>query len=930
MEAGAINIKFLADILDLQSKMKTAQESVAGTMQGIESAIGFAKKALVAFTGIASVESFIGMIEGSIKSAASLEALAMQAGMSGEALSGLVQVGKLSGTSAEDIAGTVNKLQRAMAGSADDTKKAGLALAAIGINFSAFKDLGPDEQMVAVGQAMNNFADGTGKSQVAMDLFGKTGAQYLEYLRDLGLTQHLNAKFTDEQIAQADMLDKEMIKLKASGQGWKSELAMGMLPALQETAEATLAMVNGTGGLREEVKRLSADGSIADWTRNAITGATYVLDAFSGLKAVIITVGQSMGYMAASAVTQFGGISEIISKVIKGDWSGAMDTMRTATAAQEQMTQDFHATLDKTWGEQTLGQQLRARIAEVQAHGVATDIATDQVKHAAAAQSDLVAAMKKADEAGKSLIASINLKNQQLQQELDLGRKLTDGEKELMKLRDDVASGVATMTLRQYENAKAKSEQNSQLQLHINLQASEKKLQDDIQADAAKIQETLEKRTETMGLENEKIRDQLIAQAAGKEAMQQLTIARLLDQAAIDDSMAKSTMLNGIETDVSKEWVRQAALLRERAGLLQDGIVVKEAQEAQRAWEHTTKAIGDGLSSALTDALFQGRSLWDAFRKYLIDTILDGAIKNALSSVIQGGLNSMFGGSSPFGSAATGAAGSAAGGAATGGGLLSGLGGALSGSTSIPNALGTVASNLGYGGGGIDGLLATNGAYGTAAPAAAPVGTIAGEGAGLGANLTGLGVAALFALGYSALSGPAKPYQVMGTGDLPELADRYVGTITANQNGSQASLLHDVSWQQNYFPNDKSTWYEIFGDGVPMGAVQSLSDVASLFPDTSQSINNATPHFATGGDFGGGVRIVGENGPEFEVTGPSRIFNASETASMLRSGGASNDEVIAELKLMHGSLQRVIENTSETARALNGRQRAPFLVEMTS
>jgi hypothetical protein len=46
------------------------------------------------------------------------------------------------------------------------------------------------------------------------------------------------------------------------------------------------------------------------------------------------------------------------------------------------------------------------------------------------------------------------------------------------------------------------------------------------------------------------------------------------------------------------------------------------------------------------------------------------------------------------------------------------------------------------------------------------------------------------------------------------------------------------------------------------------------------------PAFASGGDFGGGVRLVGENGPELEFTGPSRIASASQTRGML-SGGDS-------------------------------------------
>lgn len=49
--------------------------------------------------------------------------------------------------------------------------------------------------------------------------------------------------------------------------------------------------------------------------------------------------------------------------------------------------------------------------------------------------------------------------------------------------------------------------------------------------------------------------------------------------------------------------------------------------------------------------------------------------------------------------------------------------------------------------------------------------------------------------------------------------------------------------------------------------------------------------FANGGDHAGGYRVVGENGPELEATGPSRIFNANQTRDIL-SGGSGGDVTV--------------------------------------
>jgi phage-related minor tail protein len=73
-----------------------------------------------------------------------------------------------------------------------------------------------------------------------------------------------------------------------------------------------------------------------------------------------------------------------------------------------------------------------------------------------------------------------------------------------------------------------------------------------------------------------------------------------------------------------------------------------------------------------------------------------------------------------------------------------------------------------------------------------------------------------------------------------------------------------------------------------------------------------TPTFATGGYHVGGLRIVGERGPELEATGPSRIWSASQTRALLApAGGSSDPAMLAELQ----ALRREVENLRAEARA---------------
>lgn len=74
-------------------------------------------------------------------------------------------------------------------------------------------------------------------------------------------------------------------------------------------------------------------------------------------------------------------------------------------------------------------------------------------------------------------------------------------------------------------------------------------------------------------------------------------------------------------------------------------------------------------------------------------------------------------------------------------------------------------------------------------------------------------------------------------------------------------------------------------------AQKAQEDAAKAANDNAgwQSWMGQIPFFAAGGEHGGGLRVVGENGPELEATGPSRIWNTDQLASAL-VGGSNAEE----------------------------------------
>ena len=76
-----------------------------------------------------------------------------------------------------------------------------------------------------------------------------------------------------------------------------------------------------------------------------------------------------------------------------------------------------------------------------------------------------------------------------------------------------------------------------------------------------------------------------------------------------------------------------------------------------------------------------------------------------------------------------------------------------------------------------------------------------------------------------------------------------------------------------------------------------------------------TPQFASGGYHSGGWRVVGENGPEIEHTGASRIFSNPQSKGLL-----STDELVAELQALRAEVragqEAIANNTRQTAKIL--------------
>jgi hypothetical protein len=105
--------------------------------------------------------------------------------------------------------------------------------------------------------------------------------------------------------------------------------------------------------------------------------------------------------------------------------------------------------------------------------------------------------------------------------------------------------------------------------------------------------------------------------------------------------------------------------------------------------------------------------------------------------------------------------------------------------------------------------------------------------------------------------------------------------------------------------------------------VDQLTTGKSTYAEFIKALEGArVPAFATGGLHAGGLRLVGESGPELEVTGPSRIYNASQTAAMLSGGAAEEVRALrSDFAGMSDALRSIAKHTQQTARRVETLER---------
>ena len=732
--------------------------SKLGDMDSATLKVGDALKgmglAAVAALGVGSLAAVTSMVKGYIDAAEGLKDLGIKTGATVESLSAFASIGKLTGTTAETIGQAMNKLAKNMAGSTEESKGAAAALKALGLDFNAFNAMRPEDKMLALAKAMNQFEDGSAKSAAAMTLMGKSGADLLPFMRDLGNTGELVAKVTAEQAEMADQYNDAMTVAAERTEDLKRSLALGLLPGMIALYDLTQLL---GGAIRDYLAGGAAQATGQfDVMRGVIRTVGTVLEALIVLASDVAFVFKSVGREIGGIVAQFSALGEgggIFSAEGRAGWTRVGEMIKAdAQSGREELDRFQASILGMT--DRILQQRDALNNHSLSAAENRNELDRLGKQHGVTGQKTLEfsAATKQAKEsvdqaakAGQDYLASLNAQFAAMNQQISLGRELTKTESEILKLEEEVRAGKKKLTDQELESARAKLLEIDAMREQVaQIKEGEKAT---LAAIAAREKEYAAALQIT-----ENLREQVLAQEAANLTAQtgvdytgQLTVAKLRDAAATAERNAILAMERQENDALADQYRQQAAGLRALADAKEQGIHIKAAQEANAEWLKVTDSINNGLTDALMRAFESGKGFFEAFKSTLVNAfktmVLQPTIK-AIMAPVSGAIGSMLG----FGNAAasTGAAGSA--GAGLGSLLSSGMN-FLSGGTISGAALNLVNSGLGQ----TLGLSSLQNIGGNMIAGPTGLGSMLGSGMGmLGNGFAGYGISKALSGGYSA------------------------------------------------------------------------------------------------------------------------------------------------------------------------------------
>jgi len=284
---------------------------VSGGLRGLAGAAGGLGGALGALVPLATGAGLITLAKNSMDNAAKMFDLSQKTGVSVEALSRFSKAAKVSGTDVEGVTKAMIKLSKGLVEAKNGQGQAGEALKSMGISAvdASGKLKDTDQIMLEISNKFNAMPNGAEKTAIALQLFGRAGADMIPMLNMGGEAIGKFGAMTTQYAKDAKAGEVAMVTLQGKVGMLGGKLAVVLLPSITAITESLVKLLDGF---------------------NALPGPLQGIIVAAGLLAISFV-------LLAPAITALASIGPVLAGLKIGatiaGWAGAIGPAITAISA---------------------------------------------------------------------------------------------------------------------------------------------------------------------------------------------------------------------------------------------------------------------------------------------------------------------------------------------------------------------------------------------------------------------------------------------------------------------------------------------------------------------------------------------------------------------------------------------------------------------
>lgn len=242
-------------VITATDKTQAAFQSVSKNLEGIGSRMGVL---LSSVAGLAGAAGFGMLIKNSMQTADALAKTSDALGIATEKLATLRYMGDLAGVSSEQMDEHLKKMTRSLGEAAQGGGAAAKTLAMLRLDTQQLIQLSPDQQYLAIADAINGLGTQAEKAAAASDIFGKSGINMLNVMAD-GSESFRQAEeeatrfglaISRVDAAKIEMANDAFTRVGKVVEGMGNAMAITAAPLLEDIANKFVNLVGGADGFR--------------------------------------------------------------------------------------------------------------------------------------------------------------------------------------------------------------------------------------------------------------------------------------------------------------------------------------------------------------------------------------------------------------------------------------------------------------------------------------------------------------------------------------------------------------------------------------------------------------------------------------------------------------------------------------------------------